>query len=339
MKLKMEDIAKMANVSKSAVSLAINGKDGVSQETREKIFKIIEEQGYKPLKNRHKGKSHKLINVNFIIVNNDQGMVTSSFRSLPFFDSLVSTISKRVADYGGKMQINILSGQHLERDLTNMLKELDIQGAIVLGTEMTEETINMLKGKLKKVVFVDTYYPGVLADFVTMDNFQGAYQAVKYIVNKGYKRIGYAASSQLIPNFSERRRGFYQALKDLNMKINDQDFFTISPIKLLPDQDEIDQILKRDLPEAIFCEDDYIAIRLIRELKLRKIKVPSDVAIMGFDDIYGSTLISPQLTTIHVPVEQICDQVLYQLQCQVADKNWQSQKCLVSTRVIARESL
>ncbi|MGN9067564.1 LacI family DNA-binding transcriptional regulator [Ligilactobacillus agilis] len=334
-KLKMEDIARLANVSRSAVSLALNGKPGVSQETREKIFKIMEEHHYSPLRKRNHGKSHKLINVNFVIIRKSEGVVTSNIRALPFFDNLLSQVLKNVNSFGGKVQVETIEANELEDSLERLVKE---SATIVLGTDLTEKEVVLINSKLRKSVFIDTYYPGVSADFVTMDNFQGAYLAAKTLLNKGYRKIGYVASKTTMSNFNERRRGFNLALKEEGIEVDYKHFYRISPTRMRPDLE--DNILcTENLPEALFCENDYIAIRLIKEFTQKGIKIPNDVAIIGFDDIYEGRMIIPELTTIHVPVEQIVDQALHQLQCKVSWENWEPQKCIVSTKLIERESI
>lgn len=82
-----------------------------------------------------------------------------------------------------------------------------------------------------------------------------------------------------------------------------------------------------------------MALRLMKEFIKKGLNIPDDIAIMGFDDIYEGVLVTPELTTIHVPIDQIVNQVINQLQGQVADSNWEPQKCLISTRLIERESV
>lgn len=338
MTLKMSDIAKMANVSRSAVSLALNGKPGVSTQTRKKIFEIIDEQGYKPLRKRKKGGVRKLASINLIIVSDKKGIVNRNYRSLPFFDHLVSSLTQNVSGFGGQIQIDTLMIDTLSQDLKKLLETTVIDNALVLGTDLKPDNIRFINDKIKHVVFVDTYYDDVNADFVTMNNFQGTYMAANYIIKKGYKKIGYAASNKLISNFTERRRGFRQALKEHAMSVPVKYFYSIDPTKLTPDS-KIGEFDTNDLPDIIFCEDDYMALRLMKEFIRKGLSIPNDIAIMGFDDIYEGVLVTPELTTIHVPIDQIVNQVILQLQGQVADTNWEPQKCLVSTRLVERESM
>lgn len=337
MTVKMDDIARLANVSKSAVSLALNGKEGVSQETRDKIFDVVNKYGYKPLRKSKKNTDKVITSVNFLVVKTT-GLVSGNYRSLPFFDSLISSLSEKVSNTGGSLKIITTDSETLPQTLEEIKRDQN-NGTIVLGTDLTASQAELINNKLDNVIFVDTYFDNITADFVTMDNYQGAMLAGKYILSEGYKRIGYFASDKIISNFVERRRGFRDALKSKNIKINKNHFYSVSPTEINPKGLDIEDIIKNDLPDAIFCEDDYIAIRLIKAAQQKNIKVPKQLAVIGFDDIYESSLISPELTTIHVPVNQMADQALFQLQKRLFTPNWSPQKTLISTKLIKRNSI
>lgn len=338
MKIKMDDIARIANVSRSAVSLALNGKEGISEETRTRIFKVIDEYDYKPLRKSKKSHVHELATVNLLVVKSS-GLVGNNYRSLPFFDSLISSLSERISSTGGSLQINTIDVNNLPHELTELPSNTGASGTIVLATDLTKEQIQLIMKRLSNIVFIDTYFHDINADFVTMDNYQGAYEAGLFMVNKGYRKIGYVASNKLISNFKMRRRGFKDALSLHNIKINNNNFYTVSPTELSPKGLDIHQIIDHDAPDAIFCEDDYIATRMIKICLNMGIQVPKDLGIMGFDDIYEGTLLTPELSTVHVPVQQITNQAIQQLQGQVFSSHWAHQKSLISTSVIERKSI
>lgn len=338
MAMKMDDIARIANVSRSAVSLALNGKDGVSKETRAKIFKVIDEYDYKPLRKNKKASHHELANVSLLAIKS-AGLVGKNYRSLPFFDSLISALSERISNAGGTLQINTVDSDSLNQSLNELPVSTGATGTIVLATDLTSEQVSLIQKQLNNVVFIDTYYHNIKADFVTMDNYQGAYDAALFMMSKGYQRIGYVASDKIVANFKARRQGFKDALATQHLEVDNHNFYTISPTELDPRGVNIQQIIGQNAPEAIFCEDDYIATRLIKGCLKAGVKIPDDLGIMGFDDIYEGTLLTPELTTVHVPIQQITDQAIRQLQGQVFSKNWSHQKTLVSTYIVNRNSL
>lgn len=336
MTLKMSDIAKMANVSKTAVSLTINGKEGVSEETRQKILDIIAEQGYTPLRKSHKENAISIGEVTFLVVTTS-GVVRDNYRSLPFFSSLISALSAEISKLNGSLRTVTIQSQELASKIDSVD---DRQGAgiLVLGTDLTEEQALLIRAHVPQALFIDTYFENITSDFITMDNYQGAYLAGKYILAQGYHKIGYFASEKITSNFNERRRGFQAALKGGNVTVAPEHFYYIPPTGLEAHDIDVQQIVT-DLPEAIFCEDDYIAIRLLKAVQEAGLKVPEDIAIMGFDDIYEDTLVSPELTTIHVSVEQMVQQALYQLTQRLHSREWNPQKTLFATTLKRRQSL
>ncbi|AAS09086.1 LacI family DNA-binding transcriptional regulator [Lactobacillus johnsonii] len=338
MKLKMSDIAEKAGVSKAAVSFALNGKAGVSEKTRKHIFKVIEEMGYEPLRKHKKGGVRKLTSISLVIIKTTTGLMNRSYASLPFFDSLVSNLSQNVGGSGGQVQIVTLNIRNLKQDIENSTALKKSKAAIVLATDLNKKQILFLDSKIKNAIFIDNYFEDVDADFVSIDNFQGGYNAGKFIIEKGYTQIGYVASNRIITNFLKRREGFRTALKEKNLEIPPDFVFSLNPVELRGTLPKFFYSNKK-YPHAIFCEDDYMALRLVKELTKIGIKIPDQLAIMGFDDIFEDTMINPELTTIHVPIEQIVRQAINQLEEKVSNTHWLSQKSFISTKLIVRESL
>lgn len=338
MKLKMSDIAEKAGVSKAAGSFALNGKAGVSEKTRKHIFKVIEEMGYEPLRKHKKGGVRKLTSISLVIIKTTTGLMNRSYASLPFFDSLVSNLSQNVGGSGGQVQIVTLNIRNLKQDIENSTALKKSKAAIVLATDLNKKQILFLDSKIKNAIFIDNYFEDVDADFVSIDNFQGGYNAGKFIIEKGYTQIGYVASNRIITNFLKRREGFRTALKEKNLEIPPDFVFSLNPVELRGTLPKFFYSNKK-YPHAIFCEDDYMALRLVKELTKIGIKIPDQLAIMGFDDIFEDTMINPELTTIHVPIEQIVRQAINQLEEKVSNTHWLSQKSFISTKLIVRESL
>ena len=338
MKLKISDIAEKAGVSKAAVSFALNGKAGVSEKTRKHIFKVIEEMGYEPLRKHKKGGVRKLTSISLVIIKTTTGLMNRSYASLPFFDSLVSNLSQNVGGSGGQVQIVTLNIRNLKQDIENSTALKKSKAAIVLATDLNKKQILFLDSKIKNAIFIDNYFEDVDADFVSIDNFQGGYNAGKFIIEKGYTQIGYVASNRIITNFLKRREGFRTALKEKNLEIPPDFVFSLNPVELRGTLPKFFYSNKK-YPHAIFCEDDYMALRLVKELTKIGIKIPDQLAIVGFDDIFEDTMINPELTTIHVPIEQIVRQAINQLEEKVSNTHWLSQKSFISTKLIVRESL
>ncbi|MBT1174369.1 LacI family DNA-binding transcriptional regulator [Bifidobacterium sp. LC6] len=349
MPVTMEDVAREAGVSRSAVSLALNDKPGLSPDIRQKILETIDRLDYSPLRKR-KVKRSALTNdgalgrVRLLVISTGTGMIRPDYRSLPFFDSLVSQLSEQVGNDGGEFQLEMLSlsGDDVA-DRTAIARACQSKRSVptvVLGIDLSADQVGELNNELDNVVFADTHFPGLSACFVTMDNFQGAYAAAEHMIAAGHSTIGYVASNIWISNFQERRRGFFSALRAHGLEIPAERIIRLSPTRLMPERDaQIIRLTAADTrPSAIFCENDVMAVRLIKDLQTLGINVPRDIAVMGFDDIPEGRLITPELTTVHVPISQIADQSLRQLKAQAAGQ-WKAQTVLVSTEVVSRASL
>lgn len=337
----MNDVAKLANVSKSTVSLVINGKPGVSNETREKVMDILRSNGYKRQRSVKGNIIKRTFNIGFFAIKS-KNFINDDFQHMPFFDKLLNVLSEQTSSYGGVLIVNTITDNgNLKEELSEIKKKQHIDGMIVLGTEMTREQALDFKSVESNLVIVDTIFPSVDCDFVSIDNYMGGYMAAQNILKKGYRKIGFAGSLAHINNFVERRKGFLECLQQNAVKIRDKDFYSVDPTSLNPQNNEFERIMKdRDHPEAIFCEDDYIAIRLSKACVKLGVKVPKDISIMGFDDIYEGQLIVPELTTMHVPVEDMSEIALTKLFDRLKGKGSKySSKTFVGVSFVERASL
>lgn len=336
MSLKMSDIARIAQVSKATVSLVLNEQPGVSESTRQRIKKIMADLHYSPLRKSRRMQTNNFGEVTLLAITTT-GVVSDNYQALPFFSSLIYELSQEVDRLQGELTTITIEASDLKKKLPQLRASLN--KVIVLGTDLTHDQVMFINQKIKHVVFLDTTYDDVNADFITMDNYQGARLAAQHIIAQGYHRIGYFASDKPMANFYGRRRGFRSALEEAQFKIDNRDFYFISPIETNPTGINFQELVNRDLPPAIFCEDDYIALRLIKAASQAHIRVPEDVAIMGFDDLFAGTIITPELTTIHVNIQQMATQGLQQLVNQFAHPDWLPQKSLITTTLIKRRSL
>lgn len=339
--MNMNDIAKMANVSKSTVSLVVNGKPGVSEETRKKILNLLRDNGYQRQRSVEGNNFTKTFNIGFFAVKS-QTLVDENFQHLPFFDKLLNVLSQKISEMDGVLIVNtVVDNGHLKDDIRRMKRQQQIDGIIILGTEMTKEQVKAFKSVEPNLVVVDTSFPDVDCDFVSIDNFMGGVMAADHIISKGYKKIGFAGSTDYINNFLERRRGFLSELKSHGIHIEDKDFYSVDPASLSPKEGEVERIMNdKDHPEAIFCEDDYIAVRMIKSCTNLGIKVPEDIAIMGFDDIAESRIISPELTTVHVSIEDMAQISLNRLFDTLNGRRTNfNMKTFVGTSIVSRDSL
>src|SRR5699024_2142845 len=334
--MKIEDIARLANVSKSAVSLAINGKPGVSAETRQRILNITEEHNYVPLRNvRQRSKQKK--NIRFIACKSPD-LITDQYQDLPFFNELISHLSSEINNYPYDLVISTFDENTFLKELNEIEKEQGSEGIILLETNLNKNQIQLIHNHFTNLVILDTHHPEINANFVSINNFLGGYLAADYLIKQGHEKIGYAKGGPTITNFKERKHGFFARLKESSLTIPDKFIFELSAMEI-KDRNEVRTELEslKEYPKAIFCENDYMAISLMKSLKSIGIKIPEHVSIVGFDDISESRVITPELTTLQVNKKEMAIQTLDLLD-KLIKKVTEAKHIQVNTTLIDRES-
>jgi DNA-binding LacI/PurR family transcriptional regulator len=339
--MKIDDIAKLANVSKSAVSLALNGKNGVSQKTREKVLRIAQEHGYIPRPiikaDQYFQPNTKLLR--FIACTN-AGIITEQYESLPFFMELIHNLDKQIGSSGYSLLVSSISIESLQEEVSRLEQEQKSAGILLLGTNLTPEQINLVAEIQPNIVVLDTCFETLDVNFVVMNNVYGAYQAGQYLMELEHQQIGYVGSNTRMYNFDMRKKGFLQALTENGLKIAESNYFSLSPTVISSQDAFKEKINKRmgQLPTALFCEADYMAISVIKSLTELGIKVPEDISVIGFDNIFESQVITPELTTIHVKKDKIALLSVEKIIRQIENNDSDKIKLFVDTELIERNS-
>ncbi|MEK5375002.1 LacI family transcriptional regulator [Paenibacillus peoriae] len=337
--MKIDDIARLAGVSKSAVSLAFNNKPGVSEETKEQILKIAQEHGYKPRTmktSKEVIKNHHVIR--FVACKNTD-IVTEHYDSLPFFNELIHHITNQVREHGNTLIFSSFDSHSLEEELSILEKDQPSSGILLLGTNLTSEIIHSIQSIHSNIVILDTYFEHVDASFVSINNYLGGYQAGQYLIQSGHRKIGYVQSSTRILNFKKRKEGFMAALEEHNLSIENGLIFDMHPM-LVMSQDAFKTAIHElnELPSALFCENDYMAISAIKTFQEMNIRVPEQISVMGFDNIHEAKVISPELTTIHVKKDILARTAVNLLMERHNNNQRHHTQVLVNTEVIERRS-
>jgi LacI family transcriptional regulator len=329
------EIAKLANVSKSSVSLVLNNKPGVSAETREKVRAIIKKYRYRPnqVAQSLAGGETKSI-----------GLVTKEIDN-PYF----SRMTRGVNDVCSRLGYSLLLGcseQSLEREreiiITMVSKRVD--GLIICPLQSEDSDYayvgDLLKDSYPLVVLgtVGSYTTNV----VDIDNFQAAYDAVSYLIQKGHTEIAYLAGPVHSGHGKERLDAYKQALSDNGIPVQRSRIVHAKPYvaegvragkELLAGSPQV--------PSAIFCYNDLIAIGLLRVLEERGLEVPGRVSVMGFDNIDIDQYLQIPLTTIDQPSYEMGKTAANMLIKQIAagTAGARFEKTILPHRIIERKSV
>jgi len=339
-RLKIDDIARLAGVSKTAVSLAFNNKPGISQQTKDHILKTASQYGYKPrsVKKRNDTPLKKNHIIRFVACKNTE-VITEQYDSQPFFSELLNYLTDIVRENGFTLAISSIDIHQLADDLSQLETEQESAGILLLGTDLTLEKIEEARSVHPNIVVLDTLFEASNTSFVSINNFLGGYQAGEFLYNLGHREIGFIKSNMRIYNFSRREAGFLQALDKHGLSLREANVFEVPPMQVLA-QESLKKAISnlKSLPSAFFCENDYMAISTIKTLHELGIKVPEQVSIMGFDNIYEANIISPELTTIQVRKDILAKSAVEKIVTYLANANIGATQSLVNTEIIQRNS-
>lgn len=296
-KITISDIAHETGVSVSTVSLALNGKPGVSDETRARIIEVANELGYSLPAVASRTESTNLRTIGMIVKIDPDIQPQAN----PFYSKVIVGIEDACRRKG----INLLftglpvDDNNCPVEIPPLLSNSMVDGLLMVGTFVDETILSMAESRMPPIVLVDGYSNTESYDAVVSDNFRAAYQAVEYLIHKGHRHIGLVGSEKnSYPSLRERRNGYVRALKE--NEISDI-YLAEFNINKSHGFDETTTLLKK-YPHitALFCINDDAATNAIRAAQNLGRRVPGDLSIIGYDDTYIAANAHPPLTTMHV---------------------------------------
>ncbi|QJD85036.1 LacI family DNA-binding transcriptional regulator [Cohnella herbarum] len=340
--MRIDDIARLAGVSKAAVSLTLNGKPGIGPETRERILQIANEHGYQP-KTKTAPRDPQAGSFTFLVFTNS-GIVLEQYYQQPFFRELIQYIEERCRAHGYSLLFSSVDMSKFQDEIRLIADDRRSDGVILLGTNLNKDLLGQVTSGLSTpLVVLDTCLEMLPIPFIQINNVMGGYQAGTHLCRLGHRDIGYIASDIRIRNFDDRRIGFVQALRESGVELAGETVFSVAPT-ILSSQDALKKQLSAyldkglPLPTALFCECDYIAISAIKSLNELGYRVPEDVSVVGFDNITEAQIVSPELTTVHVEKERMAHLAVDILMESIESDSAVTSKIMVDTHFIERLS-
>lgn len=334
----IRDVAKKANVSPATVSLVLNRKPGVGKETREKVLAVVKTLGYKPGSYPSKGNASGTVRFLRIakhghIINRNHNVFISDYIEGMEREAQRNRYTLEVSNYSTFQPNEILDS----------LRQSNLEGVIILGTELDSQDIELFKIVDIPVVFIDTYHAYCPFDFVDMNNESSVYSIISHFAENGHTDIGLVKASFETRNFRLREKSFHDALSYFSLPSADGKVFTINSTydKGYEDMSRYLQH-KPHLPTALFCVCDIIAYSCMKALKEHGYNVPDDVSMAGFDNLPSSELTSPPLTSVNVSKKRIgrrAMQLLVRRLNRVEGEILPYEKVLIGSELIIRESV
>ncbi len=291
-KVSIYDIAKYLDISPATVSYVINGVDKVSKKTKEKVLKAIEELGYVPNYSARAvatGKTH-LIGVILPVDN-----ASIAFLQNPFYVEYLGGFEKAIENYNYDICIAVYKK---ETDVKEWVKKRGLDGLAMLGS-YEKEVLDSLKDIAIPIVLTDEYGMNQNEfNLVKSSDNDGMYDATKYLIENGFKRIGFVGYPSKYPVDLYRYNGYLKALKDSNIEYKNEYLYETGAT-FDEGYNLGDRIMSDNYVDAIVCSGDILAIGIMKRIMELGYDIPSDLSIIGFDDIQDANFVYPGLTTVH----------------------------------------
>lgn len=330
-KTTMTDIAQKLNISVNAVSIALNDKEGVSQDLRIQILELAVDMGY-PLKKLNAKESLK--NKTIVVMIEDRKK-----NDTYYYLDILNNIKEEAHIFGYR----ILTEYYNIKDffVPKCIKEHHVAGVIILG-KINNEMIYSLKLFIQEIICLNHSIPYINIDNIITNDFLGGYLACEYLIKKGYKDIGFIGDVDKSKNFKQRFQGYRQCMMNYFQPKKHEFICLTKDIEKAVLKNHYQYIQKllltyRKMPQAFVCVNDRNAQVLIKALQYNGYKIPQDIKIIGFDNMEFSKSIKPTLSTLEVNRRTIAKKVVRRMH-EMIRENTIPETIILSPQIIERES-
>lgn len=318
--LTIKELAKIAGLNHSTVSRSLNDSPLISDETKQRVLKLAEEYNFELNANARgmKTKRTGTIGVIFPVMHN-------SYRDMQYLGSLMNSLRNIIEENQYDSIITFPKNPKTGKsNIRKLLQQKKVDGLLLVIEDLEDDDWDLLKDS--KIPFVSLHFKWKNSiqrqiNYVYPDNYHGGYIAAECLINSGARRLVCLADSEGLVEFDERTRGFINAQRDAGITPSAEQIyrgacgfefgyqFVMRNKSILKDID------------GIFAEADMNAIGVIEALKELNVRVPEDIAVVGYDDIDIDLLFKPRLTTVHQPKEKYTEIACRKLVDMIEDEN------------------
>lgn len=326
----INDVARYAGVSRATVSRVLNNNPAVDAALRSRVLDAVQALGYQPNRaaRRLRAQSSNVI-----------GLVISDIQN-PYFISVISGVED--AAYANQMNIVLCNSDEdpaKERIYLGVMEAERVAGLIIVPTNgMVAGDLNRLQQAGIPVILLDRLVNDVQVDTVKVDNERGAYEAVKHLLDLGCRRIAHISGSPDLTTGHDRAQGYHNALAEAHLKAEPKlfkigDYKTGSGYRLA-----LELLDSAAPPDAIFVANNLMTLGALRALRERSVRVPEDMALVGFDDMPWSAEFRSPLTAVSQPTYELGQEAVHLLRRRLAQPDAPVRTVVLNTRLIVRES-
>jgi LacI family transcriptional regulator len=330
----LEQVAKLAGVSRSTVSRVINDHPNVRSTTKERVWEVIRECGYQPNVVARSLATNRTHIIGMVIPES----VTTLFAD-PFFPLLLRGITEACDAHQYQLLLSLLNVPTDEEEMyRRVLRSGYLDGVILASTPVDAPLIpNVLRDHIPMVTI--GRHPHERACYVDGDNVGGARMAVEHLIRLGHRRIATITGRLSMNAGQDRLEGYRRALRARGIPI-EQNLIAEGDFTESSGMAGIRQLLPLS-PTAIFIASDTMAIGALKALRRAGRRVPQDIALVSFDDIPAASMIEPALTTVRQPIERM-GSIAVDLLVDALEASSEEETCphrvILPTELVVRES-
>ncbi len=323
-KITIKDVARKAGVSIATVSRFLNNAS-LKEENRQRIEKAVKELNYQPLLYARRLAGGKLDTFGLIIPGYEG--IFYSFYALEIIREVGSSLGTKGID----LHLNIFWGK-------DNFKTSLIDGVIMADIIGNEKQLKRLIKEDVPLVVVNCQVEDLDVNCVAVNNFKGAYEATEFLVHHGHKRVAHLAGDLRVQCAKERVAGYKSALEK-NGVVLSKDYIKVTNFSRKEAWTKLEELFSsKNPPTAVFCCSDEVASEVLKFAEEKRIEVPKDLSIIGFDDnphcLYGNLM----LTTVRQPLKAMVHQAVKILNENVESKK-PAQKIVLDTELIIRDTV
>lgn len=297
----IKDVAKMAGVSTTTVSHVINKTRFVAKDTEEAVQLAIKTLNYSPSAVARSLKVNTTKSIGMIVTTSEA----------PYFAEIIHSVEEHCYLQGYSLFLcNTQNNPEKVKNHLEMLAKKRVDGLLVMCSEYTQDSLDLLSSFAGIPMVVMDWGPNANTDVIDDHSFNGGYLAAKYLIECGHQHIGIISGELNKTTARTRYEGFLKAMQEADLVVKPQ-WVLEGAFEPEDGYECMHKILaQNDLPSAIFCCNDVMALGAISAITEKGLRVPDDISIIGYDDIHASRFYAPPLTTVHQSKRRLGRQAL-----------------------------
>ncbi|MFB6466380.1 LacI family DNA-binding transcriptional regulator [Cytobacillus sp. Hz8] len=325
----IKDIAKLANVSHTTVSRALNDSPLIKPETKRKILEIVSQLKYTPNINAKSLAMQKSYTIGLFFTSITNGT------SLSFFVDTVKGINS-VINEEYNLFVRGIDDYH---DFSSIYKRR-FNGIVLMSqSEVDNAFINHVRDQNIPLVVLNREVEGQSIVNILSHDREGSCHAVNYLIKKGHNDIAIIEGAKGFKSSLERKQGYLQALIKHHIPIRNE-YMVKGNYDMISGHKAMEELLSlKNPPSAVFCSNEDMAVGAINAIFAKGLNVPKDISIIGFDDIASSRYTNPSITTVKKNIEKISQIGAEKILKMVENQEVMEEKIFVETKLIFRKSV